>query len=207
MITPKPKKCKVCKQEFAPFSSMALVCSVSCSVELTEINKAKVVVKEEKAYKAETTRLRNKANGDNVNYQHGLTQTVFNKMRRLEELKWFHDRGLNPVCISCGKENMDWCCGHLKTVSAQGNLRYDTMNTYLQCNRYCNMGLSGNIEGNKTTRGYKKGLLERFGDIEGQRILDYCDTHTEVKKWQCDELIERRQFFNKRIRELESEHN
>ena len=102
---------------------------------------------------------------------------------------------------------MDWACGHFKTVSAQGNLRYDPINTYLQCNRYCNMGLSGNIEGNKNTHGYKKGLLKRFGEEEGLGIIEYCETHTEVKKWQCDELIERRQFFNKRIRELESEHN
>jgi len=201
----KSKKCKVCKQEFAPFSSMAVVCSVSCARELTEINKAKVVAKEEKAFRAETTKLKKAFYSNDVRKQHELTQPVFNKMRRLEELKWFHERGLKPVCISCGKENMDWCCGHMKTVAAQGNLRYDPINTYLQCNKYCNNSLSGNIEGNKNTRGYKKGLLHRFGYTDGSWIIDYCETHTEVKKWQCDELIERRQFFNKRIRELESE--
>ncbi|MBL4753755.1 MAG: recombination protein NinG [Flavobacteriales bacterium] len=195
---PKPKPCPICKKPWNRFSSMEKVCSPACAIAYVQIEKGK-------AYDKETTKLKKAFYGNNIGKQHELTQPVFNKMRRLEEFKWFHERGLKPVCISCGKENMDWCCGHFKTVAAQGNLRYDTINTYLQCNKYCNSSLSGNIEGNKTTRGYKKGLLERFGEVEGQKIIDYCETHTEVKKWKCDELIERRQFFNKRIRELEND--
>lgn len=200
---PKLKTCKGCAVRYEkednhePFRNW---CSFDCAILIARKSK-------DKAYKKKTIEITKEFRASDTGYQHGLTQKSFNKMRKLEELKWFHDRGLKPACISCGKENMDFCCGHLKTVGAQGNLRYDQINTYLQCNRYCNMGLSGNIEGNKNTRGYKKGLLERFGDEKGQSILDYCETHTEVKKWQCDELIERRQFFNKRIRELESEYN
>lgn len=201
----KPKKCPICKNEFKPFSSMEKVCSIRCAVKQVDLNKVKAKAKEEKAFKQETTRLRKQFYANDLKKQHELTQKVFNRMRKLEEFKWFLERGLEPECISCGKTNMDWCCGHFKTVGSQGNLRYDEMNTKLQCNKNCNMSLSGNIEGNKHFRGYRKGLLERFGIEEGQRIIDYCETHTEVKKWQCDELIERRQFFNKRIRELESD--
>ena len=203
MTMPKLKTCKGCGERYEkednhePFRNW---CSFDCAILIARKSK-------EKAYKKETTKLKKVFNSNDLGRQHDLTKTVFNKMRRLEELKWFHERGLEPECISCGKINMDWCCGHFKTVGSQGNLRYDQINTYLQCNRYCNKGLSGNIEGNKTTRGYKKGLLLRFGEDEGQWIIDYCEIHTEVKKWQCDELIERRQFFNKRIRELENEHD
>lgn len=140
---------------------------------------------------------------NDVPKQHKLTQTVFNRLRVLQELKWFKDRGLEPECISCGKTNMDFCCGHFKSRGAQGNLRYDVNNTFLQCNRYCNMALSGNIEGNKNTRGYKVGLVERFGEKEAKRILDYCEKNTQVKKWTGSELQELRASFNKKIREIE----
>ena len=69
-------------------------------------------------------------------------------------------------------------------------------------NRRCNSGLSGDIAGTKTTRGYLNGLRERFGQQEGQSIIDYCESHTEAKKWTCDELERLRKQFNKRIREL-----
>lgn len=157
---------------------------------------------EDKQWRESMPKTKIEFNRNDIPWQHKQTQPAFNRMRVLEELKWFSDRGLNPTCISCGKENMDWCCGHLKTVGAQSNLRYDRKNTKLQCNRYCNMGLSGNIDGNKTTRGYKQGLLERFGKEEGQSIIDYCETNTAPHKWTCDELESMRAAFSKAAREL-----
>lgn len=142
-----------------------------------------------------------------LSWQHAQTKTSFNRMRVLEEKVYFAKIGKELECISCGKKNMDWCCGHLKTVGAQGNLRYDRKNTYLQCNKYCNKSLSGNIEGNKNTRGYKQGLRDRFGEEEGNKIIEYCETHTEVKKWTREEIEALRKECNKRIRELELELN
>jgi hypothetical protein len=143
-------------------------------------------------------------NRKDLGWQHKNTQPVFNRMRVIEELKWFNDAGIEPTCISCGKINMDWCCGHFKTVGAQGILRYDRNNTYLQCNRYCNMGLSGNIAGNKNTRGYKQGLIDRFGKNEAAKIFDYCEQNNNAKKWEWQELEEMRMNFFKRIKELEN---
>ena len=134
--------------------------------------------------------------------QKALTQTVFNKLRKLQEFKWFADRGLEPECISCGKTGMDWCCGHFKTVGAHPELRYDERNTYLQCNKYCNSSLSGNINGNKTSRGFLVGVFERFGQIEGGKIIDYCNDYHKSKKWTCGELIEMRRLMNIEIKEL-----
>lgn len=136
-------------------------------------------------------------------HQHDLTQPIFNKLRVLQEKKWFADRGLEPACISCGKENADWCCGHFKTRGSQGNLRYDTMNTYLQCNKYCNMMLSANINGTKTTRGYLKGLVDRFGADKATEIIDYCESNTQVKKWTGEELMLMRKEFSRQIKEFE----
>ena len=95
-----------------------------------------------------------------LSWQHKQTQPVFNKLRRLQELKWFSDRGLEPVCISCKKPlgNDQWCNGHFKTVGSNGRLRYDFMNSYLQHNRNCNMAKSGDV------KNYELGLVARFGE-------------------------------------------
>ena len=101
---------------------------------------------------------------------------------------------------------MDWCCGHLKTVASQGWLRYDETNTYLQCNRYCNKALSGNISGNKKTRGYLVGLEERFGEVRALKIINYCETD-RVRSWSCEELSEMRKGFNAASRYLAQQLN
>ena len=140
-------------------------------------------------------------NDTDLTKQHALTQKAFNKLRKLQEFKWFRDRGIEPHCISCGKTNMDWCCGHYKSRGHQGALRYDEKNTYLQCNRYCNLALSANISGNKTTHGYKLGLILRFGHALANDINEYCE-RDRIKKWECSELIEMRKAFNKEIKQL-----
>ncbi len=139
-------------------------------------------------------------NQKDLSWQHKQTQKAFNKLRVLQEIKWFKDRGLEPECMSCAKKNMDWCCGHFKTVGSAGRLRYDEKNTYLQCNKYCNMSLSGNINGNSTTRGYLQGLRDRFGD-DADGIIDYCETNGGVKKWEWQEVESLRTECNAAIRD------
>ena len=191
-------RCKICKAKFEPKYFLQKACikpkCLAAWAKLERESKAdKVHAVKKKAFRLSDTKL-----------QHDLTQTVYNKLRVLQEKKWFSDRGLQPTCISCNKENMDWCCGHLKTRGAQANLRYDQNNTFLQCNKYCNSSLSGNISGDKNTRGYLQGLLERFGEKESQRIIDYCDTNTAVRKWTGEELELMRKEFNKKIKELKN---
>ena len=107
-----------------------------------------VKASQERAREAQDRKAR-KANGDEakscskavrelnrrtLNWQHKQTQPRFNRMRVLQELKWFRDRGLEPTCISCGKPlgGDQWCCGHFKTRGAQSGLKYDPMNAYIQ---------------------------------------------------------------------------
>jgi hypothetical protein len=200
-------KCCNCKDRFKRESMTKLpvgnFCSQDCIVEYAA-NKGKRAVKRQIAKKKKKDNLEKKLfNINDVKKQLELTQPVFNKLRRLQEFEWFKQRGLEPECISCGKKNMDWCNGHFKTVGSQGGLRFDPMNSYLQCNRYCNKGLSGNIEGNKNTRGYKVGLAERFGADRAKEIIEYCEID-QVRKWTGQELFEMRKEFNKQIRDLEA---
>lgn len=193
------KKCKACKGKFEPFNSLQVACSVKC---------ARVVASEQLTKKAEKAAKqarseRREFNRRDLTWQHKQCQRVFNRMRVLEELQWFRQRGAEPECISCGRICMDWCCGHFKTRGAQSNLRYDRMNTFLQCNKACNESLSGNIEGTKTSRGYKQGLVERFGEEEAQRIIDYCESNTVPVQWEWRELEALRKEWNQRIRNME----
>lgn len=197
----KKHKCKQCKlyQEETIRTLAGRFCDIRCLMDFANDKKEQKKNKQHKERKK-------KFELNDIPHQHKLTQKAFNKMRVLEELMWFKINGIEPYCISCGKTKMDWCCGHLKTVGSSGALRYDRSNTFLQCNRYCNMGKSGNIEGCKNTHGYKKGLLLRFGNKRGQEILDYCEQHQgDVKRWTGQELKDMRAEFADIGRRIESE--
>lgn len=202
-------KCK-CHKEYQPRESLiktpkGLFCSYGLAIEWAneqtsrrikrENNKAKQVrVKEIKVNRKAVIELNRKS----LKWQHKQTQPVFNKLRRLQEFKWFSDRGLEPVCISCGKPlgNDQWCNGHLKTVGSNGRLRYDFKNSYLQHNYRCNQQRSGDIDG------YKKGLFARFGEVEAQEIINYCETNNKPIKRTWQDLEELRKEFNKLIKDL-----
>lgn len=193
------KKCRICKVEFKPFNSLQVACSPGCALQVGKKQVAKRAEKAAKQARAE----RREFNRRDLTWQHKQCQRVFNRMRVLEEMQWFRERGLEPECISCGKTCMDWCCGHFKTRGAQSGLRYDRTNTFLQCNKACNESLSGNIEGNRTSRGYKQGLVDRFGEAEAKQIMDYCESNTAPVKWDWQELEALRKQWSQRIRELE----
>ncbi len=188
-------RCKVCKSKFEAKYFLQKAClNPACLAEWARLDR------EQKADKAHKQKKKEFKLSD-VGHQHDLTQPVFNRLRVAEEKLWFTSRGLEPECISCGKTNMDWCCGHFKTRGSQGGLRYDRKNTFLQCNRYCNMGLSGNISGNKNTRGYIQGLHDRFGE-EANSIIEYCETNTKPKKWTGEEIQEMRKEFSRQLKDL-----
>ncbi len=204
-MTVKKHRCTNCKKYFDADSMIIVTAgkfhNQECLIEYG-MKKTVSVIKKAKAHKKKVgAEQKKKFNFNDLRKQKKLTQTAFNKMRKLQELKWFKDRGLEPECISCGKKDMDWCCGHFKTVGSQGWLRYDEKNTYLQCNRYCNKALSGNINGNKSTRGYLEGLKERFGETRSLQIINYCETD-RTKTWCCEELNEMRKGFNSASRYL-----
>ena len=160
---------------------------------------AKGRIKERKEAKAGVVKL----NQRTLSWQEKETQKAFNKMRKAEELLWFQNHQLEPTCISCGKPkgNDVWACGHFKTQGGNSRLRYDRANTYLQHNRRCNSDLSGDIYGTSTTHGYLEGLKLRFGNQEGQEIIDYCESNTHPIKRTCDELQQMRKEFNQCYRD------
>jgi hypothetical protein len=202
--TPRPRRCPCCLDMFTPVRiglKLAKCClNATCVLDYAQGVKAKEQATQYRQDKKDFYR-------KTIKWQHSQNRIVFNKLRRLEELKWFKDRGQQPTCISCGGElgGDVWACGHFKTVGASGQLRYDTDNTKLQHNKRCNKDLSGDIYGTATTRGYIRGLYERFGEEEAQRIINYCETNNAVKKWNWQEMEADRKGWAERIRKLERE--
>ena len=195
----RPKTCRQCKNLFVPHTSLQIVCGIPCSLKQRDEDKRKKAEREKKKNRKEVMELRRRQ----IAWQHKQTQKVFNRMRVLQEFEWFQKQGKEPHCISCLKTKMDWACGHFVPVSnASSSLRYDPLNTYLQCNTYCNSRLSGNLGGNKNTVGYIEGLRLRFGDKEAKAILDHCK-NDHKKIWAWEELEELRAGFAKEVRRLE----
>ena len=141
-------------------------------------------------------------NKRDLKWQEDHTQTAFNKMRVQQELIWFYSRNIEPYCISCQKTKMDFCCGHNKTRGSNSFLQFDESNTMLQCNRACNESLSGNINGNYHSIGYLEGLRLRFGEVDGQSIIDYCDTSPTVCKRTVEDFESLRKGYNQMFRKL-----
>lgn len=199
--TPRSRPCPVCREEFTP-KRIGLKITKCCLNPGCVLDYAKGV--RAKDYDRQTKKMKKDFRKKDLSWQHAQCKIVFNKLRRLQELKWFADRGLEPICISCGKPKGGdiWANGHFKTVGSQGNLRYDPKNCYLQHNKSCNSSLSGDIYGTKTTHGYIQGLKNRFGEEEAQKIIDYCETNTQVVKWTCEQLEAMRKEWNKEIRLL-----
>ena len=213
----KKKKCKWCREwyekqpEHRPFRNW---CSDDCAISIArdrqqkqrERQAAKVKRDAGKETKANRKALRD-LNRTKLGWQHTQTKKAFNRMRVLEELLWFKERGMEPTCISCAKPigNDIWSCGHFKTVAAQGGLRYDRLNTYLQHSKSCNSSLSADLYGTKNTIGYVKGLAHRFGQKKAKEILDYLERSTKPVKWAWQDIEEMRADFNSRIRTLDKE--
>jgi hypothetical protein len=102
-------------------------------------------------------------------------------------------------CISCSTAaDVQYCGGHFKTAGAHPELAIDLRNIHKQCNRYCNLALSGNIAGNKNTAGYRAGLVSRYG----AEFVEALDNYQDSKRRTCDELISTRKAYNAEIRRL-----
>jgi len=201
----KTKRCKFCKEPCLVDGGIQTMRGFFCDYdncmkgELAKINERKKK-KASVEFNRETKRMKAKIDVSDVRYQHALTQKVFNRLRVLQELKWFSDRELAPVCICCQNPlgNDQWCHGHFKSVGSNSALRYDFKNGYLTHNRNCNMAKSGDIQG------LKNGLLMRFGEKEGLAIIEYCETHERSRKYTGEELIGMRKDFSRQIREIEN---
>lgn len=196
------KTCKACLSEFKPTRSFQKVCSPKCAIKLVNANK------EEK--KAKAWRLEKKIRKEKLKSKSEWVKEAeyaFRRYIRARDRLFYAKQGKPHECISCGttSPHIQYAAGHYKTKGAYPELRLDERNCYLQCNKRCNMELSGNINGTKDTHGYKEGLKMRFGDEEGEKIIDYLESHHPAENWTIDDLSRMKSEFNKKANDIEKQ--
>jgi len=127
----KPKKCRACGNKFQPWNSLQTCCSTFCSIAYDKQKKAKKAAKDLARDRAEF-----KLNDKKT--QKNLAQKYFNQFIRLRDAKL--------PCISCGTtKDVVYCAGHYRSRGAVSALAFNEFNTNKQCNKRCNLELSGNI--------------------------------------------------------------
>lgn len=167
------KKCRQCSSEFKTYNSLAIVCSLECSL---KYNSEKEVKKRVKVMKRELTTY-----SDYMN----VLQKVFNQFIRL--------RDRDEPCISCDcKTANKWDAGHF-WATTYSFLRFNEDNVHKQCSNYCNVHKSGN-HGEYRIRLIKKIGAERVQWLDDNRHKELNLSIPEIK-----ELIE---HYKTKIKEL-----
>jgi len=197
----KKRKCKQCSKWTEHFikTNVAVFCDVDCAYKFArakqEKEQARLIskfkqsrTKEDKTAKKAARELKK----NDRKYQFQLTKSVIQK--------WVnHVRDAGLPCISCGtvKQTIVYSGGHYKTAGGFPELALNTLNIHRQCNFHCNKNLSGNITGDKNSKGYTIGLVERYG----QDYVDWLDSYHESTRYDCDQLIKIRAYYAKLIRD------
>lgn len=146
----KPKKCKICKEQFDPQRQLQFVCSYECSIK--HANNLKVSKqKKEDGIKREKL----KTHSDHLKE----LQAIFNT--------YIRERDKNKPCISCDKPLTNkFDAGHFYSVGAYPNIRFNENNVHGQC-VHCNQHKHGNVNE------YVLRLPNRIGvEMYEQLILD-----------------------------------
>lgn len=181
---PKKKKCKSCNEAFAPFRPLQSCCSIGCAISHGHTQAAKKATKEAAQQRQEVRAAKVKAKTRAQWMKEA--QAAFNAFRRTED-------GINRggKCISCGTTNGKQNCGHYRSVGSNPSLRFELLNTWLQCER-CNTFLHSNaIE-------FRIALTK----ILSKEQLDWLEGEHQPKKYTIDELKEIKAEYTKKAKEL-----
>jgi hypothetical protein len=179
---PKPKRCKVCKNEFIPKSSTAIVCSFSCALEYTEQQRVKKEAKLAKQTRQERTEAIKKLRPRGWYVKE--CQKVVNAFIR--------ERDKDELCISCGKDRNGYDAGHYLSRSIRPELRFNEDNIHKQC-KYCN-----NYDKGTVAAGYRDGIIAKIGL---ERVLALEAPH-EPAKWTIPELEAIKKEYKAKLKAL-----
>lgn len=182
------KTCCICKEEFAPFQTTQKTCGLKCAVEAVEQKKQRNLNRDiQKAEKVARKALRERK------------QALKSKAQWLNEAQvacnaYIRERDKNEPCISCGNEKSDiqYCAGHFKTRGGNPSLRFHPFNIHRQCNQYCNLQLSGNIQK------YRPRLIEKIG----LKNVEWLEGPHKAQNLTIDDIKEIKQYYKEQIKLL-----
>jgi len=176
---PKARHCEVCQTLYTPQRMGQVVCRPACAMK--KVRQAKV---EERA-KIKTRKQAAKTLPMLIRE----AQVAFNAYIRER------DRLAGHVCISSGRP-LDWTgnavdAGHYRSTGAAPHLRFNEDNCHAQSKQE-NRFLAGNAID------YRVGLIARIGLAR----VEALEADNTVKKWTRDELIEIRDTYRKKLKEM-----
>lgn len=180
----KPKKCRVCKSEFTPWSSTQIVCGYECAKAWADGQ----ALKQEKKFKQqERKELRERREKSRpLSWHKAEAQRWVNKFARL--------RDEHLPCISCQRVHTgQYHAGHYRSVGSCPELRYEELNIHKQCSA-CNNHLSGNIID------YRINLIRKIG-IEK---VEWLEGKHEPKHYTIDDLKAIKAKYKALCREMEN---
>jgi hypothetical protein len=180
----KPKKCRVCGNEYLPYMTTQVCCmSYECQVTYATAHALKSQEKRVKAERKELRERREKAKP--LSWHKAEAQRWVNKYIRLRDAK--------EPCISCGRQHTgQYHAGHYRTVGSCPELRFEELNIHKQCSA-CNNHLSGNIVN------YRRNLVERIG----MEKVEWLEGKHEPKHYTIDDLKAIKAKYKTLCRELE----
>lgn len=167
MPATRERKCRVCRKKYRPARNGQFVCGYKCAAQLAQMASAKKNRQAERAnHKAAKERLKTKP------------QLKAEAQKDLNA--YIRERDRFQPCISCGQPAIStmnyWDAGHYRSVGAAPHIRFYTLNIHKQCKR-CNRDLDGNIVE------YRKGLLDRLGVDQVERIEAMQHDHKPDREW------------------------
>ena len=175
----KPKKCRVCRAEFAPSRPMQRVCSVECAVAEARDKRERAQAKQQRAESREV-RQKLKRRAD------------YTKEAQDAVNAYVRARDAGQPCISCGTMDASaWHAGHYRSVGSTPELRFNPLNIHRQCAK-CNTHLSGNLIG------YRRGLVDKIG----ADMVEWIEGPHEAQKLTIAELVEVKREFQSKLKEL-----
>lgn len=184
----KTRKCafKGCRKEFEPRSSSARACSIDCAIELTTEKNAK------KAFVS--MKLERKQDKERKEANKSRPEHLKDTEKACNALVRYRDLQAGYGCISCGSMTSypRWQAGHLFSVGAHQNRRFNLDNIHLQC-VHCNMHQGG------AALAFRSALIERIG-IERVEALEWDNSSP---KWTIEELKEMKLRFRNMLKELQ----
>ncbi|MBT0726805.1 recombination protein NinG [Rosenbergiella australiborealis] len=180
----KPKTCKTCKEQFIPHSTTQTVCSISCAIQYSKAQSAKLA--EKRALAERKKHRQRRADVKPLSHWVNMTQRVFNDYIRARD---------GNVCISCGSTTASsYHAGHYRTTAAAKQLRFNEDNCHSQC-AACNTHQSGNLGP------YHINLLAKIGTERVQAL----ESNNQAYRYTREELEALRAHYRQKIRTLNSE--
>lgn len=195
----KPKKCRVCRREFAPRLSTQVCCSPTCAISYARHcgeKRQSAAMKRVAAAEKRERRIALKTRKDWVRE----AQAAFNA--------WVRERDHFQPCISCGSHVPDgyWDAGHFLSVGAHPELRFEPLNCHKQC-KSCNgttihkRGYVQPFERQLSVRNrYRANLVERIGLRQVEWLESYHEPLKPTVEWLREKIVEWRKE-TRRMRE------